>query len=279
MCCPMLHYGHCQHNSCHESSLLAAKFFKSLAESQIAPLRHNNLLCFVDGQRRTYALQAGGTMKTDDFVETFFAARLGEDFPTAAQAAESKLCWYSNATTLPHAVTICEQQLRFGRHKFTLPTWFHSFAFFEALAADASVPLHELGVQVIEWSWGGQGLSAVTVLNDFQKLTWPTTAPQPSKRKGGKAEASSWDPTSAFLRSIGMRVRPQGRDSIVSVPRSKQKLAEACCNDASSDSGSGSSTEFEDKFAKARLHSDSDQEDPPHCRKKMVRAAQVCRGW
>ena len=100
---------------------MAANFFKSLAKSQVAPLRHNNLLCFVDGQRRTYALQAGGTMKTDDFVETFFAARLGEDFPIAAQGAESKRCWYSNAPPLPHAVTICEQQLRFGKHTFMLP--------------------------------------------------------------------------------------------------------------------------------------------------------------
>ena len=195
-------------------------------------------------------------MKTDDFVETFLAARLGDDFLIAAQGAESKLCWYSNAPPLPHAVTICEQQLRFGKHTFALPKWFHSFAFFDTLASEAIVPLHQLGVQVIEWSWDGQAaLSASSVLNDFQELAWPNE-PQPSRRK---AEPSSMDTTSAFLRSMGMCVRPQGSDSIVSVPQSKQKLIDSCPSEeveSESDSETGgSSTEMKNECAQAHLHS------------------------
>ena len=116
-CCPLLHYGHCQHNSCHRQCVKAEEFFRSLAKSQGSQQKHNNILCFIDGQRRTYALQTGGRAKLDDFVETIFAARLGEQVPKGAQSADAKLVWYSNAHApkLPHAVTICEQQFRFGK--------------------------------------------------------------------------------------------------------------------------------------------------------------------
>ena len=230
---------------------MAVEFFKSLAKSQVAPLPHNNLLCFVDGEPRTYALQAGCMMEADDYVETVFAARLGEDFPIAAQlgfqraqGAENKLCWYSNAPPLPHAVAIREQQLRFGKHTFTLPRWFHSFAFFETLAAEASVPLDQLRVQVIEWSWENKGLVATKLAcREFKEMAWPTDAPEPSRRKA--PPPPNKDTTVAFYRSMGMHVKARGSDSIVSAPLSRQKLAEMCPSpeEVESDSESGDTTE------------------------------------
>ena len=78
----------------------------------------------------------------------------------------------------------------------------------------------------------------------------------------------AWIPQPLFLRSMGMRVRPQGSDSIVSVPQSKQKLVDICpTEEVESDSGTGSSTEMENEFAQAHLHSDSDEEELKSSRK------------
>ena len=189
----------------HAQCLKAETFFKSLARIQNSQQKHNNLLCFIAGQHRTYALQAGGRSKPDDFVETIFAAQLDDEFPKAAQGAQSKLVWYSNANA-PHgpdqwsfAVTIREQQLRFGRHEYVVPKWFHSFAFFETLAAEAGVPLDQLQVQVIKWRWEKEGVSAYELFGEYEEMALPTDDAQEPSRHNAQPPGKNMDRTAAFF--------------------------------------------------------------------------------
>ena len=142
------------------------------------------------------------------------------------------------------------------------------------MAAEVGNSLQDVKVQVIEWDWQ-DGVSAVKVLHTYDRLHDPKASEPHTSTLQGKTVVNT--PQEAFLRSVGIRTKPKGKDSIVvDVPEATQQLCSQTCIDVS-ESETGSSTDFEQELEKAHLESDSDQ-DQPLRRKRTVRASEVCKG-